>query len=38
VTAFIVPALCYAVLCAFALASSRARVRLQDEPAVATIH
>ena len=38
VTAFIVPAACYAVLCAFALASSRARVRLQDEPAAATIH
>ncbi|HEX8839640.1 MAG TPA: sugar MFS transporter [Sphingomicrobium sp.] len=38
VTAFAVPAACYAVLCAFALASSRARVRLQDEPAVATIH
>jgi FHS family L-fucose permease-like MFS transporter len=38
VTAFIVPALCYAVLCAFALAASRTRVRLQDEPAVATIH
>ena len=38
VTAFVVPAACYAVLCAFALASSRARVRLQDEPAIATIH
>jgi FHS family L-fucose permease-like MFS transporter len=38
VTAFVVPAVCYAVLCAFALASSRARVHLQDEPAVATIH
>jgi FHS family L-fucose permease-like MFS transporter len=38
VTAFIVPAACYAVLCAFALASRKARVRLQDEPAIATIH
>lgn len=38
VTAFIVPALCYAVLVAFALASRGARVRLRDEPAVATIH
>jgi MFS transporter, FHS family, L-fucose permease len=38
VTAFIVPAACYAVLCAFALSSSRARVRLQDEPALVTIH
>jgi FHS family L-fucose permease-like MFS transporter len=37
VTAFIVPAVCYAVLCAFALSSSRAHARLQDEPAVATI-
>jgi FHS family L-fucose permease-like MFS transporter len=38
VTAFIVPALCYAVLCLFAVASHRARVRLKDEPALATIH
>ena len=38
VTAFIVPAACYAVLCAFALAAHRARVQLRDEPAVATIH
>lgn len=38
VTAFVVPAVCYAVLCAFALASSKARVHSQDEPAVATIH
>jgi FHS family L-fucose permease-like MFS transporter len=38
VTAFIVPALCYAVLCSFALAARRAKVRLRDEPAVATIH
>ena len=38
VTAFIVPALCYAALCAFALSARRANVRLRDEPAVATIH
>ena len=38
VTAFIVPALCYAVLCAFALASRGAKVRLRDEPAAASIH
>lgn len=38
VTSFIVPALCYAVLLAFALASRRARVTLRDEPAAATIH
>jgi len=38
VTAFIVPALCYAVLCSFALASRKARVSLRDEPAAATIH
>jgi MFS transporter, FHS family, L-fucose permease len=38
VTAFIVPALCYAVLCLFAIASGRARTHLRDEPAVATIH
>jgi FHS family L-fucose permease-like MFS transporter len=38
VTAFIVPALCYAVLCSFALAARNARVRLRDEPAAATIH
>lgn len=38
VTAFIVPALCYAVLCAFAIASRGANVRLRDEPAAATIH
>jgi FHS family L-fucose permease-like MFS transporter len=37
-TAFIVPALCYAVLCGFALSARRARVRLRDEPAAATIH
>ena len=38
VTAFIVPALCYAVLCMFAVASRGARIRLRDEPAAATIH
>jgi FHS family L-fucose permease-like MFS transporter len=38
VTAFIVPALCYAVLCLFALAAHRARTHLREEPAVATIH
>jgi FHS family L-fucose permease-like MFS transporter len=38
VTAFIVPAICYAVLCLFAIASHRAHVHLRDEPAVATIH
>jgi FHS family L-fucose permease-like MFS transporter len=38
VTAFIVPALCYAALCAFAIASRGAKVRLRDEPAAATIH
>ena len=38
VTAFIVPAVCYAILCSFAIASARAKVRLRDEPAIATIH
>ena len=38
VTAFIVPAACYAVLFLFAIASHRARTHLRDEPAVATIH
>ena len=38
VTSFIVPALCYAVLCMFAIAAHRARTHLRDEPAVATIH
>jgi FHS family L-fucose permease-like MFS transporter len=38
VTAFIVPAVCYAVLCIFAIAAHRARVHLRDEPAAATIH
>ena len=36
--ALVVPALCYAVLCLFAIASRRARTHLRDEPAVATIH
>jgi FHS family L-fucose permease-like MFS transporter len=38
VTSFIVPALCYAVLCFFALSARRAHTHLRDEPAVATIH
>jgi FHS family L-fucose permease-like MFS transporter len=38
VTAFAVPAACYAVLFVFSLASGRARRHLRDEPAVATIH
>lgn len=38
VTAFIVPAICYAVLFLFSLASGRARTHLRDEPAAATIH
>ena len=38
VTAFIVPAICYAILFAFAVAARRARVELRDEPAAATIH
>jgi FHS family L-fucose permease-like MFS transporter len=38
VTAFVVPAVCYAVLCLFAVASHRARTRRRDEPAAATIH
>jgi FHS family L-fucose permease-like MFS transporter len=36
--ALIIPAVCYAVLCVFAIASRRARVQLRDEPAAATIH
>jgi FHS family L-fucose permease-like MFS transporter len=36
--ALIIPAVCYAVLCLFAIASRRARTHLRDEPAVATIH
>jgi FHS family L-fucose permease-like MFS transporter len=38
VTAFVVPAVCYAVLFLFSLASRRAKTRLRDEPAAATIH
>lgn len=38
VTAFIVPALCYAVLVLFAISARRARTHLRDEPAAATIH
>jgi len=38
VKAFIVPAICYAVLFLFATAAHRARVVLRDEPAAATIH
>jgi FHS family L-fucose permease-like MFS transporter len=38
VTAFIVPAVCYAVLCFFAISAGRARTHLRDEPAAATIH
>ena len=38
VTALIVPALCYAVLFLFAMASARARTHHRDEPAAATIH
>jgi FHS family L-fucose permease-like MFS transporter len=38
VTAFIVPAACYAILCAFALAARRARVRSGNLEAPATIH
>jgi FHS family L-fucose permease-like MFS transporter len=36
--ALIIPAVCYAVLCLFAIASRRARTHLRDEPTVATIH
>jgi FHS family L-fucose permease-like MFS transporter len=36
--ALVVPAACYAVLCAFAISSRRARVTIGDEPATATIH
>jgi MFS transporter, FHS family, L-fucose permease len=38
VTAFIVPAACYAILCLFAISARRARIHLRDEPAIATIH
>jgi FHS family L-fucose permease-like MFS transporter len=36
--ALIIPAICYAVLCLFALASRRANVHLRDEPTAATVH
>lgn len=36
--ALVIPALCYAVLCLFALAARRANVDLRDKPAAATIH
>jgi FHS family L-fucose permease-like MFS transporter len=36
--ALIIPAICYAVLCLFALSALRATVHLRDEPAIATIH
>lgn len=38
VGAFAVPAACYAVLCLFAIASGRAKIRLGEEPAAAIIH
>jgi FHS family L-fucose permease-like MFS transporter len=38
VTAFIVPAMCYAVLCAFALAAAGKRALPRTEPAAAAIH
>jgi FHS family L-fucose permease-like MFS transporter len=38
VTAFIVPALCYAVLVIFAISARKAKVHLRDEPAAASIH
>jgi FHS family L-fucose permease-like MFS transporter len=38
VTSFIVPAACYAVLLAFALAARSARVRRHEDPAAAAIH
>ena len=38
VTAFIVPAICYAILCGFALAASRAAPRHRAEDARAAIH
>jgi FHS family L-fucose permease-like MFS transporter len=36
--ALLIPAICYAVLCLFAIASRRAPVHLRDEPPAATIH
>lgn len=38
VTAFLVPAACYALLCAFALAAAKARVRADRQEPPATIH
>ena len=38
VKAFIVPAICYAILFLFSVAAHRARAVLKDEPAVSTIH
>src|SRR5205085_7335001 len=38
VTAFIVPAICYALLCIFSLAAGRAAVRHQAGAASATVH
>jgi FHS family L-fucose permease-like MFS transporter len=38
VTAFIVPAICYALLCAFALAAGRARVKHGGEASIAAVH
>jgi len=38
VTAFVVPAACYAVLFLFSLSAGRAAIHLRDEPAAATIH
>ena len=36
--ALLIPAICYAVLCLFAIAARRAPVHVRDEPAAATIH
>lgn len=38
VTAFIVPAVCYAVLCLFAIVSSGASTHVEDQPSAAIIH
>jgi FHS family L-fucose permease-like MFS transporter len=38
VTAFLVPAACYALLCAFAVAAGRAKVRADRLEPPATIH
>jgi FHS family L-fucose permease-like MFS transporter len=38
VTAFVVPAFCYAALCLFAVVAGRARTHLRGQPAAATIH